>query len=145
MRKRRGSILIEVMASILILSFTGVFAVSSVIKCFKEYDKRVREEKLNIAVNMIAKEIKFNISNEELEEIFCDDNYMSIKYEDDLCEKMLCTHIKDLESGNDIKIEKIDETNMRSNYKIFVDLDNENFDFEQREYEFYKSWWMDEI
>lgn len=145
MRKRNGSILIEVMASILMLSFAGIFIASSVFKCFREYENRVREEKLNRAVNMLVKEIKFNMSNEELEEIFCDGSDMSIKYEEDLCEKISCTDIRNLESGNDIKIKKTGEDSLRSNYKILIDLNNENFNIEKREYEFYKSWWMDEV
>ena len=145
MKKRKGSILIEVMASVLMLSFAGIFMASSIFKCFKEYENRVREEKINMVANMLVKEIKFNISSEELEEIFCDGSTMSIKYDDNLCEKMSYTNIMDLESGNDIKIQKMGDDNFRSNYKISICLNDDNFNIEKREYEFYKSWWMDEV
>lgn len=144
MRKRDGSILIEVMASIVMLSFAGIFIVSVCMKCLREYENRIREDKLNMAVNMLIKEIKFNINQQELEEMFYSSDYIGIKYDDDLCQKISCTDIRNLENGADIEIQKIAENNIRSNYKILVSIEEENFTVE-REYEFYKSWWMDEI
>lgn len=144
MGKRKGSILIEVMASVLMLSFAGIFIFSACLRCQKEYENRLYEDKINIAVNMLIKEFKYNITENELEELFRDKNEFSIRYDDELSEKISSEDVRNLERGMDIRIEKIDDNNKRAEYKIIVDIEDEEFNIE-REYKFYKSWWMDEV
>lgn len=144
MGKRKGSILIEVMASVLMLSFAGIFIFSACLRCQKEYENRLHEDKINIAVNMLIKEFKYNITENELEELFRDKNEFSIRYDDELSEKISSEDVRNLERGMDIRIEKIDDNNKRAEYKIIVDIEDEEFNIE-REYKFYKSWWMDEV
>lgn len=144
MKKSEGSILIEVMASILMLSIAGIFVLSTSLKCLRHYENRSTEEKLNRVVNMLIKECKYNKSKEELEEFFCDNDVIYFKYDENIDNKLFDSDIFCLESGNDIEIQKISEDNMGTSYKIKVSIDNENIYYE-REEEFYKSWWMDEI
>ena len=141
MRKEEGSILIEVMVSIFILSIACVFEVSTTSKCIKEYNIRSDKEEINRAINMIIKEIKYNTEQDKLDEMFNGSSEISFKYEDDMADKLYDTGLIDLESGNDIKISRISEDIKRSRYKVKVNI-GENIDMD---YEFYKSWWMDEI
>ncbi len=141
MRKKKGSILIEVMVSIIILSTACVFAVSTTSKCIREYKIRTDKEEINRAVNMIIKEIKYNIEQSKLDEMFNGSSEISLKYEDDMADKLYDTGLMDLESGNDIKISRISEDIKRSTYEVKVNV-GENIDMD---YEFCKSWWMDEI
>ena len=141
MRKEEGSILIEVMVSIFILSIACVFAVSTTSKCIKEYKIRTDKEEINRAINMIIKEIKYNTEQDKLDEMFNGSSEISFKYEDDMADKLYDTGLIDLESGNDIKISRISEDIKRSRYKVKVNI-GENIEMD---YEFYKSWWMDEI
>ena len=81
MRKEEGSILIEVMVSIFILSIACVFAVSTTSKCIKEYKIRTDKEEINRAINMIIKEIKYNTEQDKLDEMFNGSSEISFKYE----------------------------------------------------------------
>ncbi len=143
-RKNNGSILIEVIASIMMLSAVGIIILSACLRCREEYENRIREDKLNMAVNMLIKEIKYNITENELEELFKDRNDFAIKYDDHLGEKISSEDIRNLERGADIKIEKVTDNSRKTEYKIIVNVKNEDLNIE-REYEFYKSWWMDEV
>lgn len=144
MGKRNGSILIEVMASILMLSAAGIFILSACLKCHKEYENRVQGDKINAAVNMLIKEIKYNITKAELQEIFGDEDEFAINYYDELSEKISSEDIRNLERGTDIKIEKLYDDNKKIEYKVVVDVEDGDLNIE-REYKFYKSWWMDEV
>lgn len=144
MGKRKGSILIEVMASILMLSAAGIFILSACLKCYQEYENRVQGDKVNAAVNMLIKEIKYNITKAELQEILGDEDGFALKYDDKLSEKVSSEDIRNLERGTNIKIEKLDDNNKRTEYKVVVDVEDGDLNIE-REYKFYKSWWMDEI
>ncbi len=144
MRKKKGSILIEVIASIMILSFGLLFILSVYQKLIREYELRKTEEKVDRCINMIIKEIKYNVHNDDLEEIFSKSNALRIKYDENMCEIMLNTDFKELESGNDIIIEKNGSDEKRTYYTIQTDINKEKINID-RKYEFYKSWWMDEI
>ena len=144
MRKKKGSILIEVIASIMILSFGLLFILSVYQKLIREYELRKAEEKVDRCINMIIKEIKYNVHNDDLEEIFSKSNALRIKYDENMCEIMLNTDFKELESGNDIIIEKNGSDKKRTYYTIQTDINKEKINIDKK-YEFYKSWWMDEI
>ena len=83
----------------------------------------------------------FRSEQDKLDEMFNGSSEISFKYEDDMADKLYDTGLIDLESGNDIKISRISEDIKRSRYKVKVNI-GENIDMD---YEFYKSWWMDEI
>lgn len=144
MRKKKGSILIEVIASIMILSFGLFFILPVYQKLIREYELRKTEEKVDRCINMIIKEIKYNVHNDDLEEIFSKSNALRIKYDENMCEIMLNTDFKELESGNDIIIEKSGSDEKRTYYTIQTDINKEKINIDKK-YEFYKSWWMDEI
>lgn len=144
MKKAEGSILIEIIASIIMLSIASIFVVSANFKCLMQYKNRNSEENVNRIVNMIIKEIKYNKSKNDLDKAFGDNDSIYFKYDDSMDNKLFEQDIFFLEIGNNIEIKKISEDKMRTNYKIKVNIDNENFYYEGEE-EFYKSWWMDEI
>lgn len=144
MRMKKGSILIEVLACTFILSFFCIFIGTTCLKCSMEYEKRIEEEKVNRIVNMIVKEIKYNISKSELEKLFGENNKAGFKYKDDLIKELQYEDLWNVERGCDIEIEKESEDSSGVSYKIKVNVIKENFNIEQ-DYEFQKSWWMDEV
>lgn len=144
MRKKNGSMLIELLGCILILSLSSVFIATTCLKCSRAYKKRVQEEKVNRIVNMVIKELKYNSSKSELDSIFNENNRFGFKYEESLIEELSHMNLNDLKKGKDIEIEKESEDKLSINYKIIVNVPGDNFNIENN-YEFHKSWWMDEI
>ena len=144
MKKKKGSILIELIASIFILSLFSVFVTSTCLKCKKEYVKRIEEEKVNRVVNMIIKEFKYNLTKQECDSLFDKNNEFGMKYEDSLEDELTYKNIVDIESGTNIQIEKERDEKSTTYYKVVVNISEDDFDI-NKDYEFCKSWWMDEI
>ena len=93
---------------------------------------------------MVIKELKYNSSKSELDSIFNENNRFGFKYEESLIEELSHMNLNDLKKGKDIEIEKESEDKLSINYKIIVNVPGDNFNIENN-YEFHKSWWMDEI
>lgn len=144
MKVKKGSILLEVLACIFILSVFGVFTASTCFKCKREYERRIEEDKVSRSVNMIVKEIKYNISKSELDSAFEENVKIGFKYSDNLMEELQKESLFDIEKGSDIEIEKENESSKADEYVIKVNISKDIFDIEQS-YKFQKSWWMDEI
>ena len=126
------------------MSLSSVFIATTCLKCSREYKKRIEEEKVNRIVNMVIKEIKYNISKSELDSMFNENNSIAFKYKDNLIDELPHINLSDLERGKDIEIEKESEDKLSVNYRIIVNVVEDNFNIENN-YEFRKSWWMDEI
>lgn len=144
MKTKKGSILLEVLACIFIVSVFGVFTASTCLKCKREYERRVEEDKVNRSVNMIVKEIKYNISKTDLDSEFEENVKIGFKYNDNLMEELQSESLFDIEKGSDIVIEKENESAEADEYVIKVNISNDIFNIEQS-YKFQKSWWMDEV
>ncbi|MGN0143924.1 MAG: hypothetical protein ACI398_03005 [Clostridium sp.] len=144
MKAKKGSLLIEASACIFILSLLGIFTVTTCLKCRVEYEKRIEEDKADRIVNMIVKEIKYNIPKSELDELLDENNKIGFKYKDDLIKELQVKNLLDIERGRDIEIEKESEGSRKDEYIIRVNISKDAFNVEQN-YKFQKSWWMDEI
>jgi len=141
--KKQGSILIEVIASIMILTFTTTFIISASIQNADVLKERILLEEVNRSVYNLTNELKYNISKEEIEELLKDDK-IGFKYDSDFSKRLFDEDVKKLERGNDIEVIKIGADNVGLKIKIQA-----NIKIEKREAnvenEFTKSWWMDEI
>ena len=141
--KKQGSILIEVVASAMILTLTTTFIISASIQNADILKKRILIEEVNRAVYNLTNEFKYNMSKEEIEGMLIDDK-VGFQYNRDFSKTLLNTNIKELKQGEDIEINKIGEDSAGLELKIQANIKIEKIDI-NIENEFTKSWWMDEI
>ena len=141
--KKQGNMLIEVVASIMILLLTTTFIISTSIQNIDILKERILLEEVNRDVCNLKNEFKYNINRNEIEEMLGNEK-IRLKYDKDFSRKLLDLNIRDLEKGQDIEISKIGEDSIGLKIKIQA-----NIKIEKREInvsnEFTKSWWMDEI
>jgi len=140
--KKQGSILIEVVASIMILTLTTTFIISASIQNGYVLKERVLQEEVNRAVCNLANEFKYNVSRDEIEELLSDEK-IEFKYDEDFSKRLLNNDIKDLQRGTDIEVSKIGEDGIGLKLKIQASIKMEKNEV-SIEKEFTKSWWMDE-
>lgn len=141
--KKEGSILIEIMAGIAILTLSTIFIVNATIENFNIIKKRILAEEVNRAVFNLMNEIKYNISKERLEEILSNGEF-GLEYDKDLSKSLISKEIYELNSGNEIKIIMLEEEGTGLKLKIEANVEREENEI-NIEKEFNKSWWMDEI
>lgn len=141
--KKKGSILIEVVASLMILTLTTTFIINTSIQNSNILKERILSEEVNRAVYNLMNEFKYNTSREEIEKILSNEK-IGFKYDIDFSKRLLNTDIESLEYGNDIEVIKVGEEDMGIRLKIHVNIKRENSEI-NLEKEFTKSWWMDEI
>lgn len=141
--KKQGSILIEVAASIMILTLTTTFIVSTSIQNMDILKERILLEEVNRDVSNLINEFKYNLTKEEVEELLSDEK-IGFKYNEDFSKELLNSTVKDLERGEDIEITKIyeDELGLKLNIKANIKKEKSEVTIEK---EFIKSWWMDEV
>ena len=141
--KKQGSILIEVAASIMILTLTTTFIISTGIQNIYILKERILLEEVNKDVSNLINEFKYNLTKEEIEELLSDEK-IGFKYNEDFSRELLNSSVKELEKGEDIEITKIEEDNLGLKLKIQTNIKNEKNEV-TIEKEFTKSWWMDEV
>jgi len=141
--KKQGSILIEVIASVMILTLATTFIISASIQNSDILKQRILLEEVNRAVYNLTNELKYNISKEEIEELLKDDK-IGFKYDSDFSKRLFDEDVKKLERGNDIEVIKIGADNVGLKIKIQANIKIEKSEANV-ENEFTKSWWMDEI
>ena len=140
--KKQGSILIEVVASIMILTITTTFIISASMKNMQVLKERILLEEVNRDVCNLINEFKYNLTKEEIKEILKDEK-VGYKYSEDFSKKLLNMPVKELEKGNEIEIIKIGEDDIGTRFKVQTNIKNEKSEA-VIEREFIKSWWMDE-
>lgn len=141
--KKQGSILIEVVASIMILILTTTFIISASIQNIDILKERILLEEVNRDVCNLINEFKYNLTKEEIEELLSDQK-IGFKYNKNFSKELLDSSVKDLQQGEDIEITKIGDDNLGLKLKIQVNIENEESEA-AIEKEFTKSWWMDEV
>lgn len=141
--KKQGSILIEVMVSIMILSLTTTFIISTSMQNADIIKERILLEEVNRDVCNLMHEFKYNMTRDEIEELLSNEK-IGFKYDRDFSRRLLDSEIGDLEIGKDIEVSKIGEDNVGLKIKIKADIKIEKSEV-SIENEFTKSWWMDEI
>ena len=141
--KKQGSMLIEVVASIMILLLTTTFIISTSIQNIDILKERILLEEVNRDVCNLKNEFKYNINRNEIEEML-DNKKIRLKYDKDFSRKLLKLNIRDLEKGEDIEISKIGEDSIGLKLKIQANIKIEKSEVNITN-EVIKSWWMDEI
>lgn len=140
--KKQGSILIEVAASIMVLTLTTTFIVSASIKNMQVLKERILLEEVNRDIGNLINEFKYNLTKEEIKEMLKDEK-IGFKYSEDFSSKLLSMSVKELEKGKEIEVIKIGEDDIGIRLKVQTNINNEQSEA-IIEREFTKSWWMDE-
>lgn len=141
--KKTGSILIEVVASSMILTLTTTFAVSSYIQSSNVLKYRILHEEVERSVCNLIKEFKYNVPMEDIE-IMMNTDGIGFKYDRDFSEKLIYVPVKELQQGTDIRVKKVSEDGIGIKLKIIANIET-TYNSVLVEKEFTKSWWMDEV
>ncbi|BCZ46897.1 hypothetical protein psyc5s11_29640 [Clostridium gelidum] len=141
--KKQGSILIEVVASIMILTLTTTFIISASIQNTDVLKERILLEEVNRDLYNLTNEFKYNMSKKEIEELLSHEK-VGFKYDSDFSKRLLDTSITELERGGDIEVINLGEDSIGLKLKIQANIKIEKSEV-NIENEFTKSWWMDEI
>ncbi|EKQ58195.1 MULTISPECIES: hypothetical protein [unclassified Clostridium] len=140
--RKEGSILIEVIASLMILSLTTIFIVSASIQNSRILKERILSEEVNRDVCNLINELKYNVTRKEIDDMLIDEK-IGFKYDQDFSKNLLNSGIVNLGKGEDIEICKISEDEMGLKLKVIANIKDEVSEV-NLEKEFTKSWWMDE-
>lgn len=143
MHIRRGSVLLETMIAIFMLSICISVSLNSIIqqiKCSNSEDENSRD---NYSIKAVCSEIKYNVTYDKILTLLISGN-KSIKYSNDFALKIINTDLTAFESPESedkkISIEKISENEEYLNLKITIQNDENKI-----EQEIIKARWMDEI
>jgi hypothetical protein len=141
--REKGSILIEIVVSTMILTLTTTFVISASIQNMQILKERILLEEVNRDISNLINEFKYNLTREEINEILNNEK-IGFKYSDDFSKKLLTSPVNDLEKGNDIEVIKLGEDSLGIKLMVQTNIKNEKIEAVINR-EFIKSWWMDEI
>ena len=141
---KKGNTLVEAVISLSIILIALTISVQIIAITSKSIDLRRNKEKANRVAYAIENEIKYNMSFTDLKNLF-DKGNLSLKYNDNILESLLSTPLINLESGNNIIIEKVQDNSTEKDYEISTIKikisDSKGGILTERE--FIKSYWMD--
>lgn len=141
--REKGSILIEIVVSTMILTLTTTFVISASIQNMQILKERILLEEVNRDISNLINEFKYNLTREEINEILNNEK-IGFKYSDDFSKKLLTLPVNELEKGNDVEVIKLGEDNLGIKLIVQTNIKNEKIEAVINR-EFVKSWWMDEI
>jgi len=140
--RKQGSILIEILASAMILTLTATFIISTSIENTDILKERILQEEIDRTISNLENELKYNTSKEVINEML--ENKMGFKYHGDFSRELTDKSLDELEDGEDIKLNKISEDDIGLNLEIVanIKIGKNEINVEKK---FTKSWWMDEV
>lgn len=141
--KNKGSILIETICAIFMLSLLAVFSVSTCIENSKMIKERIFKEELNRGIYNIISELKYNTKMDELK-ISLQDKPLELALDEEFYDEILEKNILDLPKGKNIKISKIKEDDYEIEILIEGTLSKDNLNASVEE-SFIKTWWMEYV
>lgn len=141
--REKGSVLIEIVVSTMILTLTTTFVISASIQNMQILKERILLEEVNRDISNLINEFKYNLTREEINEIL-NNGKIGFKYSDDFSKKLLTSPVNDLEKGDDIEVIKLGEDSLGIKLMVQTNIKNEKIEAVINR-EFIKSWWMDEI
>ncbi|MBN1039100.1 hypothetical protein DVW12_10330 [Clostridium botulinum] len=141
--KSKGSILIEAIAALFMLSLIVMFSISTYIHNNRILKERILREDLNRGIYNITNELKYNTKMNELKDIL-NKEPLKLSFDENFFEELTSKGILDLTEGKDIKISKIKEDDYKLEILItaFVNEDDIQVEIEES---FIKMWWMEYV
>lgn len=141
--KSKGSILIEAIAALFMLSLILMFSISTHIHNNRILKERILREDLNRGIYNITNELKYNTKMNELKDIL-NKEPLKLSFDENFFEELTSKEVLDLTEGKDIKISKIKEDDYKLEILItaFVNKDDIQVQIEES---FIKMWWMEYV
>ncbi|AIY79543.1 hypothetical protein FDC58_05140 [Clostridium botulinum] len=141
--KSKGSILIEAIAALFMLSLIVMFSISTYIHNNRILKERILREDLNRGIYNITNELKYNTKMNELKDIL-NKEPLKLSFDENFFEELTSKEVLDLTEGKDIKISKIKEDDYKLEILItaFVNKDDIQVEIEES---FIKMWWMEYV
>lgn len=143
MHRKRGSVLLETMAAIFILSVCIIVSLNSIIQQIKCSDSEDKNSRDNYSMKAVCSEIKYNVTYDTILSLLISGS-KSIKYSNDFNSKIINIDLTAFESYESEE-EKILITKTFENeeyLKLKITIQNDGNKIEQ---EIIKARWMDEI
>lgn len=141
--KRKGNVLIEVVAGLFIITLSTTFIINANLQNNKILKERILLEDVSRSMYNLMNEIKYNVPKSELDEFLINEE-VGFEYDSDFSRNLIYLDYKNIARGNDIKLIKLYEDNIGTHLKIVSNIKKDNNEI-FLEKEFIKSWWMDEI
>lgn len=142
--KKRGSLLIEALVTIMILAVVFNVMILSIAHINKSKIRRDVNEKISRVIYAIMNEIKYNYSLDEMKERLKGDG-ISFEYSDEFMEQLIDKPLLEMKEGNDITINEgiLNKDNMiELVLMVNIDIGDELIKVERK---FIKSLWMESI
>ncbi len=141
--KSKGSILIEAIAALFMLSLIVMFSISTYIHNNRILKERILREDLNRGIYNITNELKYNTKMNELKDIL-NKEPLKLSFDENFFKELTSKEVLDLTEGKDIKIFKIKEDDYKLEILItaFVNKDDIQVEIEES---FIKMWWMEYV
>ncbi|MBW6410929.1 hypothetical protein [Clostridium weizhouense] len=139
--KREGNILIEVMASLFILSLIMLFGINTYIYSNKVLKERKLAEEVDRTIYNLINEVKYNSTMDEMKKLLLNKE-LGFKFNKNISKELLTKKLENLTKGNDIKISLIKENNYELEMQAVVLVESDNFII-SKEKNFSKLWWME--
>ncbi|WP_252234194.1 MULTISPECIES: hypothetical protein [unclassified Clostridium] len=141
--KSKGSILIEAIAALFMLSLIVMFSISTYIHNNRILKERILREDLNRGIYNITNELKYNTKMNELKDIL-NKEPLKLSFDENFFEELTSKGILDLTEGKDIKISKIKEDDYKLEILITAFINEDDIQVEIEE-SFIKMWWMEYV
>lgn len=139
--KRKGNILIEIMASLFILSLIMLFGINTYIYSNKILKERKVAEEVDRTIYNLMNEVKYNFTMDEIKTLLSNGD-IGFKFDKNISKELLTKKLEDLTKGNDIKISLIKENNYELEMQAVALVESDNFII-NKEKNFSKLWWME--
>lgn len=139
--KREGNILIEVMASLFILSLIMLFGINTYIYSNKVLKERKVAEEVDRTIYNLINEVKYNLTMDETKKLLSNKE-LGFKFDKNISKELLTKKLEDITKGNDIKISLIKEDNYELEMQAVALVESDNFII-SKEKNFSKLWWME--
>lgn len=140
--KKEGSLVVEAAIAVMILSMTTAFIVNAHISCSKSIKSRILNEDITRNIKNIEREIQYNVTKKEIEDIF-KDHEIGLSYDENFGRQILNNKFSQLVRGKDILIKLVSEDEEGMKFEIKADINRDGTHVEADD-KFEKSWWMDE-
>ena len=143
---KKGSTLVENIVALSILLIAATIAIEITIVSINSKKVRKEKEKANRVIYAIENEIKYNLKINDLNELF-KKGKINYNYSEDILEELTKKPILNIQSGEGIEIEKIDDIIIPEYEEMPIILlrvrilDNNGGVLNERE--FIKSYWME--
>lgn len=147
--KRKGSILIEVIISIMILLIVTASIINVNIGSNRAIKSRILNQYVNNYLEILSNEIKYNLSRDDIENLFSDKDQLYIRYDNDYVSNIINENIISLIEDSSIAedkviLKKLKQDDKNIEFELNADIKIGEIDASCNK-KFEKSWWMDEI